>query len=398
MPQPLFWRIGSPPAPIAAKPERAQSAMRLAAQYAAFAGLSEDLQALAQEACHVAAEGLGTRFAKLLVYDDADQRFLVVAGVGWQPGVIGHARLEADTGTAAGFAWHTGQSVVSNALGEDKRFRVPELLAKHGLKRSINVPVPSNGQVAFGVLEVESSEGGEFGADDAHFLRLLSHTFAAARDRVVRQSLHDAQSRRSADEHQMSLREMQHRVRNDLQGICSSIDRESRRVDDAEQRASFDRVSRRVLALAGLYDHLLAIQSSDTVEMGAHLSSLCLRIAAAADLSARGITLRAETQPIRMAIDRAGRLAVAVNELIANAAKHAFPNGQAGKIVVCLFARVASGDGFPIVTVSDNGCGFKGPRSGSAGLDFVDRLVREAGGVLTRSDKAGTEWKIALTP
>ena len=394
--RPLFWRIGSPYAAAAAKPGKAQSAMRLAARYAAVAGQGEDLQALQQEACHVAAEGLEADFAKLLVYDANEQDFLVAAGVGWRPGVVGRSRLEADTGTAAGFAWHTGEPVIANAIGFDKRFRTPDLLIEHGLARSINVPIPGDGSLAFGVLEVESSRRGAFATDDACFLQLLAHSLAAARVRLVRQALHDEQAARSTDEYQLSLHEMQHRIRNDLQGICSGIDLEIRRLADAGQRGGYDRVSRRVLALAALYDHLLGIQSGGIVEMGAYLGSLCQRIAAAADLPSRGIALAAETQPIGMTIDRAGRLAIAVNELVANAAEHAFPNGQSGKIVVRLFTPDAGGAGRPVVTVSDDGCGFQGPRPGSSGLGFVDRLVRGAGGVLTRLDGPGTEWRIAL--
>ena len=187
-------------------------------------------------------------------------------------------------------------------------------------------------------------------------------------------------------------------MRNDLQGICSGIDRELRGLDETQQRVGYHRISRRVLALAGLYDHLLGIQPSGTVAMDSYLAALCARIAAAADLASRGITLDAETQPVGMSIDRAGRLAVAINELVANAAEHAFPDGRAGRIIVRLFMGFmeSAGGRVPIVTVSDDGCGFHGPRPGSAGLGFVDRLVRGAGGVLTRSDGLGTEWRITL--
>ena len=372
--------------------------MQLAARYAAMASQSDDLQALQQEACRVAAEGLEAEFAKLLVYQAEHQDFLVQAGVGWQPGVIGQSRLAADTGTAAGFAWHTGESVISNTLGTDERFRVPALLVDYRLARSINVPVPGDGHPAFGVLEVESSKSGRFITDDVCFLHLIAHSLAAASRRLVNQALHEEQAARRTDEYQMSLHEMQHRVRNDLQGICSSIDRESRNLDDAEQRGGYDRVSRRVRALAGLYDHLLATHSGGIVEMGAYLTSLCVRIATAADLTSLGIVLEAETQAVEMTIDQAGRLAIAVNELIANAAEHAFPNGRPGKIVVRLFVRDVDGIGYPVVTVSDDGSGFRGPRPGSAGLGFVERLVRGAGGVLKRMDGVGTEWQITLSP
>ena len=368
--------------------------MRLAARYAVMAGQSDDLPALQQEACRIGAEGLEADFAKLLAYQAADHSFLVQAGVGWRPGVVGRSRLEADTGTAAGFTWHTGQSVISNTLANDARFQTPGLLAEHGLARSINIPVPGDGPAPFGVLEVESSQGGTFVTDDLCFLQLIAHSLSAARNRLVRQRLHDEQATRDADERRLSLHEMQHRIRNDLQGICSSLDREARSLEGG-RRSGYDRVIRRVVALAGLYDHLLGVQAGKPVEMDAYLNLLCRKIAAASDLASRNITLAVDAQPFGMPIDQAGRLAIAVNELVANAAEHAFPGERAGTITVRLSTQDA---GCPVVSVSDDGCGFRGVRPGSAGLSFVDRLVCGLGGVLTRLDGVGTEWRIALPP
>ena len=379
-----------------AKPERPPSVMRLAARYAAFASQSDDLQALQQEACQVAVEGLRADSAKLLVFYADNQEFLVVAGVTWQAGIIDCCRQEANIETSSGFAGYTGGSAISNAPGAAERSRTPRSIGEQSIVRRINVPVLGNGQTMFGVLEVEDLRVEEFAADDFLFLQAIAQSLGAARNRLMLQALHDEQNAHSIEQHRASLGEMRHRVRNDLQEICSSIDHERSSVGNAEQRAGYKRVSRRVLALAELYDHLLGAESGSTVEMGAYLGSLCLRIAVAADLSSRGIALSSETQPISLPVDRAGRLAIVVNELVANAAEHAFPDGQAGKIVVRLFARIADGTGLPVVTVTDNGCGFKGLQPGRAGLGLVNRLVRGAGGVLTRLDGAGTEWQIAL--
>lgn len=394
---PLFWRTGSAPASVAAS-DKSRFAMRSATHYAASAARAGNMQTLQHDVCQAAAQGLDTDFAKLLVYDPVRRDFLLVAGVGWQPGLVGRLRMDADVGTAAGFAWHAHESVICNTLGEDTRFRVPDLLTRHGLASSINVPVPGGANGAFGVLEVESPKRGGFDADDLSFLHLLAYSLAAARDRLGRQALHDEQLVEATEDHRVSLQEMQHRVRNDLQGICSSLDREKGSPAGAADGGGYDRVSRRVLALAGLYDHLLGVRLGRTVDMGDYLGSLCTKIAAAGNLPVRGITLQAEVQPVAMAIDRAGRLAIAVNELVANAAEHAFPSGQPGRITVRLIAPAAGSGGGPVVTVGDDGCGFTGPRPGGAGLGFVDRLVRGAGGVLTRTDGGGTEWRIALVP
>lgn len=160
----------------------------------------------------IAVEGVGATFAKLLVYQPGERAFLLQAGVGWPDGVVGQARFDADVSTAAGFAWRSGQSVMSNDLLAERRFRVPDLLVEHRIVRSINVVVPGECGDPFGVLEVESPVAGEFAAHDAHFLQLLAHSLAAAITKGARQAIHESQTARNTDESQVALREMQHRA------------------------------------------------------------------------------------------------------------------------------------------------------------------------------------------
>ena len=62
-------------------------------------------------------------------------------------------------GVPAGYAFHTGQIVISNHLQEETRFRTPKLLSEHGIKRAINVLIARGGEghLPFGVLEVDSA-------------------------------------------------------------------------------------------------------------------------------------------------------------------------------------------------------------------------------------------------
>lgn len=395
--QPLFWRKGATPGagqlPMSARLWRE---LRLAAQFGAYAARSNDQQALFDETCRIAAEGLGATFAKLLVYQPEERAFLLQAGVGWRDGVVGQTWFDADMSTAAGFAWQSGRAVVSNDLLAEDRFRVPDLLIEYGIVRSINVVVPGDGWAPFGVLEVESPNAGEFAAHDAHFLQLVAHSLAAAIAQGARQAVHEAQAAQGAVDYQVSLREMRHRVRNDLQGILSSISREMRDTADPAQREGFARVSRRVLALAALHDHPFGARADGSVDMAAYLRCLCDKIADATGLASRAIGLRIDTQPLAMTLDRAVRLAITVNELISNAAEHAFPDGRPGTITIRLLANGEDGTSCPVLTVTDDGRGFDGPRVGSDDLNFVKRLTRQAGGELSRGGAAGTGWRITL--
>ena len=98
---------------------------------------------------------------------------------------------------------------------------------------------------------------------------------------------------------------------------------------------------------------------------------------------------------MRLIVQCASAVAIAVNELIANAAEHAFIDGHGGVVTVRLLARdEATGD--LVVIVSDDGCGIAPSRPAGAGLGFVDRLVRSIGGRLTRMGGAGTTWRVDL--
>jgi len=95
---------------------------------------------------------------------------LVRAGVGWGEGVVGSATVGADLDSPAGYALHTGKPVISNHLENEERFRTPELLVEHGIRRAMNVILQGDG-LPFGVLEVDSRSEGEFGEHDIAFLQ-----------------------------------------------------------------------------------------------------------------------------------------------------------------------------------------------------------------------------------
>ncbi len=151
----------------------------LSAALANFSLQSEALQPVLDRACAVAAEGVGCRFAKVLEYLPEPDCFLMRAGVGWYPGVVGHARLPADSGSAAGHAFRSGEPVLSNDLEGEQRFETPELLREHGIERAFNVLIQTP-DGPYGVLEVDRSSNEDFSADDTAFLQGLAGTLAHA--------------------------------------------------------------------------------------------------------------------------------------------------------------------------------------------------------------------------
>ena len=160
-----------------------------------FALEAPSIAVVLNEACRVAALGLQTEFAKVLRPRPEAGDLLVIAGVGWRPGVVGHATLGAHMDSPAGFALHSRQPVLSNDLRSEGRFRVPTLLVEHGVQSAINVPIGAAGQEAYGVLEVDSTARHEFVAADTMFLQSLGNVLAAA---VIRSETDQLAGRREA--------------------------------------------------------------------------------------------------------------------------------------------------------------------------------------------------------
>ena len=135
----------------------------LALQRTSFIGMLD-------QTARMTAEGLDAEYCKVMEYIPAESRLLVRAGVGWGEGVVGAASVGADLESPAGYALRTGKPVISNHLENEQRFRTPDLLVKHGIRRAMNVILQGDGS-PFGVLEVDSKSEGEFGEHDIAFLQ-----------------------------------------------------------------------------------------------------------------------------------------------------------------------------------------------------------------------------------
>ena len=151
----------------------------LAAAFATFSLGTDELQPVLDEVCRAASRGMECTLAKVLEFLPDEDCFVMRAGVGWQPGTVGTARLGSDLASPAGFAFQTGQPVLSNHLAKETRFRTPQLLVDHGVHRAFNVLVHTPGW-RFGVLEVDSPDERDFTLSDTAFLQALAATLAEA--------------------------------------------------------------------------------------------------------------------------------------------------------------------------------------------------------------------------
>src|ERR1700712_3067855 len=145
------------------------------------------------------------------------------------------------------------------------------------------------------------------------------------------------------------LRELNHRIRNDLQGLIGWTEIKLRRASSTETAIVLEYLQGRLLSIAGIYD-LLHADAPGVIDLNDYLPRLCIRIRTSRDLDRRRIALATDIASVQTSLDRAIIVGMIVNELTTNAIKHAFEPDAGGQISICL--QVVQGQ--PELVVSDD--------------------------------------------
>jgi len=325
----------------------------------------------------VTAEGLGAEYCKVLEYIPAENRLLVRAGVGWEEGVVGSASVGADLASPAGYALRTGKPVISNHLANEQRFRTPELLVHHGIRRAMNVILQGDGS-PFGVLEVDSTSEGEFGEHDIAFLQGAANILGMA----IEQQQYQRKLQVALDRHQVLLKEVNHRVKNSLQVVSAMLQLQANSVGDPALSERLNEASSRVNAVGRAYERLAYNADYENIELVEYLREII------GDLEPTVAPCKIQfeaPEEIQIPADRAILVGLIINELVSNAGKYAYPDRAGGLIWVRLFQ---SDKNSILVSVGDEGAGlppgFDPMTSKRLGTRLVNALSKQLGAELTR--------------
>jgi PAS domain S-box-containing protein len=203
----------------------------------------------------------------------------------------------------------------------------------------------------------------------------------------------EGQLRRNLEEKEVLLREVHHRVKNNLTVISSLLNLQSFAIQTPEQALAAFRNSRdRIMSMALVHEELYKCRNYARVDMSEYLESLTRHLLGAYG-SGEDIHLCAEAGGIVLGVDAAIPCGLILSELITNALKYAFPGGGVGDIHALL--RTVD-DGFLELSVSDNGIGLsQGYESrGTLGLSLVQMLTEQLDGTLDISTGNGTRCVI----
>jgi two-component sensor histidine kinase len=322
-----------------------------------------NIDALMTDACLRTRAGLNVTHAKLLEYLPDRDRLILRAGVGWKEGYVAQYQVPPDLDSPIGHAFCFSEPVPISNYIEEKIYRYPSILKEHGCVASINVPLRTD-RGNFGVLEADHTEAREFSSDDINFLTGLGNTVARAVE--LRRALQGMET--ALDEKQLLIREMNHRIKNNLSLVGAMLSLQARRFPDPGVRDELANAVARINNLALVHDRLQLFTSSvTTVEAAAHFNDLCEMLRS---LLPAGVALTPKCSGA-IAGDCVESLTLIANELVTNAAKYAFEGREEGSIEL---GYREEGAGWRL-WVKDDGRGLPPGHDGRSGSSFGQQLL-----------------------
>ena len=369
------------------------------AAFGMFAFRETNLHRILTEAARVCAESLGVPFCKVCRYRPEYGDLLIDAGVGWHAGVVGMVVSPADESSPQGRAYITRHPVLIKNLHQINDLSVPAFYPEHGIVSTIDVPIQGLDGPPYGVLEIDSPFEHAYDEHDINFLTGFTNVLAeavatAGRIEALRKAVADKDA--LIGEKTTLAQELQHRVRNNLHIVHAMLTSELGNRDAAGRGEAIAAIARRVMTMARVYDHLLGIGMTRTIDFCAYLTSLCAALPETQGESNHSISINCATDDaaLTLDLDTVTALGMVVAELVANSYKHAFPSRN-GAIAVTL--RHEPGSGHAVLGISDDGIGLPMlVESKRHGLGLARRLMEQVGGSITALAGRGTAWRIVF--
>ena len=201
---------------------------------------------------------------------------------------------------------------------------------------------------------------------------------------------------RSLGEKELMLKEIHHRVKNNLQVVSSLLRLQSETITDKAAIGYLKMSEQRVRSMALIHQQLYRTKDLTRIDFRRYLEELCNYLFFAYDVKRADIGLKLSVDEIYFAIDTALPCGLIVNELVTNSLKHAFAVTKKGEITVSL-AKEASGKN--ILTIKDNGSGVAQldfENTATLGMELVKTLTEQLEGTIEVNTQNGTEVCISF--
>jgi two-component sensor histidine kinase/ligand-binding sensor protein len=210
-------------------------------------------------------------------------------------------------------------------------------------------------------------------------------------ERAVRQLRAEERLKVSLLEKDVLLREIHHRVKNNLQIVSTLLGLQSDYLSDEQTLRFFRESQERIMSMALVHEKLYQSRDFAAIDFSGYITELTEYLFRSYLKAGENITLKIDAEDVSITIDQAVPCGLIINELVTNSMKHAFPRGRKGEVSVGLHVDA---DGRVMLNVADNGVGLPTwldfRHTESLGLQIVNMLARQLQGTLEAKSGNGT--------
>lgn len=215
-------------------------------------------------------------------------------------------------------------------------------------------------------------------------------------------ALHDITEKKKAEaelehlvaEKEMLMKELQHRVKNNLNVVVSLLSLEEEKCRDEAARAALSNAISRVGAIAEIYERLYASKDLSSIDLGPYAEELACALFETYNIAPSRIAIKTEFGQLRLDTKRCVPFGLILNELVSNALKYAYPGSEKGEVRVAL----RSSGGEALLIVEDDGQGvpeeYRGEATDGMGMTLVRMLAQQLGGGFELDCARGTRAQI----
>ena len=307
------------------------------------------------------------------------------------------------------FEWIFTQAqplVIADVLADSRLRAYQPLFKEMGAVTLLLTPLILRDRVV-GIMGFDANKPRQFEAEEIDLARNVAaavspvlenaQLYAAVQHELAERTRAEAQILASLKEKEVLLKEVHHRVKNNLQVISSLLNLQTRYARDAQTIEHLQDSQNRIRTMALIHEKLYQSENMAEVDFADYLRSLTTYLLRSYGAEERGVKLTLRAVELRLGIDVAVPCGLITSELLSNALKHAFPPGVAGEIGI----EVSVADAQRLqLAVCDNGVGFPEGRSitspGSLGLQLVNTLVQQIGGRIDLERNHGTRFVITF--
>lgn len=218
----------------------------------------------------------------------------------------------------------------------------------------------------------------------------------ALEEKELIRSIAESNLKKSLAEKEVLLKEVHHRVKNNMQIISSILKMQERLIDDPRLKTVLGESQNRIRSMALIHENLYRNETLANINFGNYVKSLTSNLSRTyADHQGRIRFDFDMDDHVFLPIDIGIPCGLIINELISNSFKHAFTGRDQGKIAISLKTE---NDSRYVLNVADDGIGIKGPEvlesSGSLGMRIVSKLIQQIEGTMEYDFENGTKYTI----